>query len=382
MAETSYYDSPMTGEELDAAFAKMANIDQSVLQASQSAAEAETQAERSAQSAQTAESSMQDAQQRASQAEQSAKTASASAEAAEQSAQDARQQTQLAEQSAGQAAASAESAAASLAGIGDNLEKAETFARQAEAGAAAAEEEAQRAESAAQRAEEIADFDPAQFATAEQGTKADSAVQSVNGIRADGSGNVALDLAAGTVRSVNSKSPDGAGNVLLSAGDVGAATYAQGALADTAVQPADLEPYAEKTDIPDKLASPQALSIRLGENGQQTSYDGATARSVVITPEAIGAQPVGATSAIVVGESEQFDWANNSSYSKMVSGLPENATIIASVYVPYGAVTTLQGSIGFVIAEPTPGTYQFLGYNATGKTLTGCTVRYTAIPRS
>ena len=37
MAETGYYDSPMTGEELDAAFAKMAGIDESVRQAGQSA---------------------------------------------------------------------------------------------------------------------------------------------------------------------------------------------------------------------------------------------------------------------------------------------------------------------------------------------------------
>lgn len=40
MAETGYYDSPLTGEELDAAFRKMATIDQSVTQAGQSAEQA------------------------------------------------------------------------------------------------------------------------------------------------------------------------------------------------------------------------------------------------------------------------------------------------------------------------------------------------------
>ena len=131
-------------------------------------------------------------------------------------------------------------------------------------------------------------------ATAAQGAKADTAVQSVNGAKPDSSGNVQLDLTTGTVRSVNGKDPDGSGNVQLSAGDVGAATAAQGALAATAVQPADLNEYAKASDIPKKLPNPQALGIQLGSGGSVTSYDGSVSRTVAITPEAIGAQPAGA----------------------------------------------------------------------------------------
>lgn len=433
-----YYDSDLTGQQLDAAFAKMANIDTYVSQAASSASEANSYAETatsaagqaqtyagqaitaknnaqtyagqasdSADSAQTyagqasgsasaaaasaasiegdVEAAANSASQAATSASQAAESASDAADAA-QTADDAKstvqqsasaaqtaatqaaQSAQDAQSAATQASGSASTAQSAATLIEDNLEAiqaAPTNAQAAQTSAQAAEASAAAAEAAADRAEQIADFDPADFATAAQGalaesavqsvneksgtavtltpadigaataaqgakadtavqpatlasyalksevpttpadigaataaqgTKADSAVQSVNGAKPDSSGNVQLDLTTGTVRSVNGKDPDGSGNVQLSAGDVGAATAAQGALADSAVQPADLNGYAQTSDIPTELPNPQSLGIRLGSAGSLTAYDGSIARTITITPEAIGAQPAGASS--------------------------------------------------------------------------------------
>lgn len=168
------------------------------------------------------------------------------------------------------AAESARQAAASVASIGDDVATSAANAQSAQQAASSASSSADRAEDAAQRAEQIADFNPADFATAAQGTKADTAVQSVNG-------------KTGTA-------------ITLGAADVGAATAAQGTLADTAVQPADLNGYAQTSDIPTELPNPQSLDIRLGSAGGLTAYDGSIARTITITPEAIGAQPAGASS--------------------------------------------------------------------------------------
>lgn len=94
---------------------------------------------------------------------------------------------------------------------------------------------------------------------------------------------------AGTVvTSVNSIGPDGSGNVELTAANVGAATAAQGALADTAVQPAQIADFITEDDIPNSLPNPQSLTIKLNGSAQP-SYDGSTARTVDITPSSIGA---------------------------------------------------------------------------------------------
>lgn len=308
MAEYKYI-SDLTGEQLDAAFAKMANIDQyvsqaavsangaqssasaasqSAAQASDSAATAGQQATAAAGSASNAADSAEQAQASASAASQSAQKAAESAtgmsdfvQQAQASAQAAAQSASEAESSAGTAESAAQAAAGSEAFVSANAEKAEQAAITAATSEAAAQNSAAQAagsasdaaasakliqdnldaiqaapgaaqaaqqaasdaqaaqaaaEDAAERAEQIADFDPADFATAEQGAKADSAVQSVNGVKPDGSGNVVLDITTGTVRSVNGNEPDGSGNVHLSAGDVGAATAAQGQKADSAVQ--------------------------------------------------------------------------------------------------------------------------------------------------
>lgn len=94
---------------------------------------------------------------------------------------------------------------------------------------------------------------------------------------------------AGTVvTSVNSIGPDDSGNVELTAANVGAATAAQGALAETAVQPAQIADFITEDDIPSSLPNPQSLTIKLNGSAQP-SYDGSTARTVDVTPSSIGA---------------------------------------------------------------------------------------------
>ena len=213
MAETQYT-STLTGPELDEALRDAAGVDAKVEQA-QSAAQ---------QAAQSASS----AQGYASAAGSSASAASTAAGTATSKAQDAQTAAEQAADSATQAAQSAASIASSVSAAQSAAEDAESAAQEAQAAQTAAEDAAERAAAAA-------DFDPADFATA-----------------------------------------------------------AQGAKADTAVQPADLNGYAQTSDIPTELPNPQSLGIRLGSAGSLISYDGSIARMITITPEAIGAQPAGA----------------------------------------------------------------------------------------
>lgn len=424
-----YYDSTLTGKQLDAAFLQMQNIQQTATQVQSNATAAAQSASQAASSASAASGSASQASTYAGQASEHASAASDSADAASESArqaaasaasiegdvEQASSSASAAAQSATQASGSASAAAQSASAAADSEDSVQQNAAAAQQAAAAASQSksdaevaasnaassastaqqaaslieenlsaiqaapsnaqaaqqaaaqaaasASAAEDAAERAEQIADFNPADFATSAQGTKADTAVQSVNGktgtaitlgaadvgaataaqgslaetavqpdaldayalktdvpdtpadigaataaqgakadtavqsvngAKPDSSGNVQLDLTTGTVRSVNGKDPDGSGNVQLSAGDVGAATAAQGAKADTALQPGALNGYAQTSDIPSKLPNPQALGIQLGSGGSVTSYDGSVSRTVAITPEAIGAQPAGA----------------------------------------------------------------------------------------
>lgn len=74
----------------------------------------------------------------------------------------------------------------------------------------------------------------------------------------------------------------------ISPATVGAATAAQGTLAQTAVQPAQIADFITAEDIPDELPNPYALSIQLN-GGSTTTYDGSATKSVNITPTSIGA---------------------------------------------------------------------------------------------
>lgn len=223
------------------------------------------------------------------QASESAEQARQSASIADQSAAEAVKSAAEAKESAVKASKAAENAANSVAGIEEKVGQATASAQSAADSANTAAAGAVRAEEAAERAEQIADFDPSQFATAAQGKLADSSVQSVNGIKPL-NGNVQLELVSGSVQSVNAKGPDEEGNVQLTVQDLGAATAEQGGKADTAVQPADLEPYAKTVELPKKLPNPQSFGIRLGVSGDLVEYDGSAAKEISITPEAIGVQ--------------------------------------------------------------------------------------------
>lgn len=201
MAETKYI-SALDGPELDAALRDAESVDAKVQQA-------QTAAQQAAQSASSAQGY-------ASQASGSASTAGTAASTATGKARDA-------QTAAEQAADSATQAAQSAASITGSVSAAQSAAEDAEEARTAAETARTAAEDAAERAEQIADFDPADFATAAQGAKADSAVQSVNGVEPDASGNVQVSAGEGAVKSVNGKDPDGGGNVQLTAADVGAA---------------------------------------------------------------------------------------------------------------------------------------------------------------
>lgn len=265
MAETKYI-SALDGPELDAALRDTESVDAKVQQA-------QTAAQQAAQSASSAQSY-------ASQASGSASTAGTAASTATSKARDA-------QTAAGQAAESASQAAQSAAGIAGSVSAAQSAAEDAEEAKTAAETARAAAEDAAERAEQIADFDPADFATAAQGAKADSAVQSVNGIEPDASGNVQVSAGEGAVKSVNGKDPDDGGNVQLTAADVGAATAAQGGKADTAVQPADLEDYAKTGDIPSALPNPNSLLLKIGTGSSY--YNGQNPVTATITPDTVGA---------------------------------------------------------------------------------------------
>lgn len=300
---------------------------ESARQAAASAASIEGAVEQAASSASAAAQSATQASGSASAAAQSASAAADSEDSVQQNAAAAQQAAAAASQSKSDAEAAASNAASSASTaqqaaslIEENLsaiQAAPSNAQAAQQAAAQAAASASAAEDAAERAEQIADFNPADFATAAQGAKADTAVQSVNGAKPDAGGNVQLDLTTGTVRSVNGKDPDGSGNVQLSAGDVGAATAAQGALAATAVQPADLNGYAQTSDIPTELPNPQSLGIRLGSTGSLTAYDGSITRTITITPEAIGAQPAGAASGgevTLVSTTGLTSWSQGNNY--------------------------------------------------------------------
>ena len=342
------------GVEQAAASANAAS--QSATQAASSASAAAASASAAADSEDKVQANAAAAQQAAASASESEDNAKASETAAASSAQTATGAASAAQTSETNADESARQAAASVASIGDDVATSAANAQAAQQAASDASASAAAAEDAATRAEQIADFDPSDFATAAQGSlaetavqpdaldayalktdvpdtpadigaataaqgaKADTAVQSVNGAKPDSSGNVQLDLTTGTVRSVNGKDPDGSGNVQLSAGDVGAATAAQGALAATAVQPADLNEYVKAGDIPTELPNPQALGIRLGSGGSVTAYDGSVTRTVTITPEAIGAQPAGAASGgevTLIANTGLTSWSQDANYNSV-----------------------------------------------------------------
>lgn len=119
--------------------------------------------------------------------------------------------------------------------------------------------------------------------------EAGTVVTSVSHIEPDEGGNVQLDNLTIYCGDQSIKYNGGAEQALtINPEAVGAATAEQGALADTAVQPAQIAKFITAEDIPDELPNPYALSIQLN-GGSTTTYDGSATRNVNITSAAIGA---------------------------------------------------------------------------------------------
>lgn len=272
--------------------------------AKQSAQQAEQQANNASQSAMNASKSESSAKEQATKAEQQATSASQSASSALESANNAQNSLTQATQKANEAAQSATSAAesennakSSAQSAASDKEQAAQSAQNAASSASSASADATRAEEAAEKAEQISGFNPSKFATAEQGKKADTALQpgaldnyaTKSEIPEKLPNPQTLTIQVGD--SVATDNYDGSSpvTVKISTETIGAATTEQGRKADTALQPNALDSYATKEEIPQKLPNPQQLSIKLGDAGSTFTYDGSSEQSITVNPSSIGA---------------------------------------------------------------------------------------------
>lgn len=345
-------------------------VEESIEDAKAQASAAAGSASSAAGSALEAQEQASQAQQQASAAAQSANSASSSASAAQQSAESASEQATAAAQSADAAAKSEQAAAASAESIKDDTAQSAENARNAAASAEAAASDAARAEEAADRAEQIAGFDPSQFATAEQGKKADTALQpgalDSYALKSEVPTKPS-DIGAATseqgAKADTAVQPEGLADyakkseIPKSPSDIGAATAAQGSKADTALQPGALNGYAQTSDIPSKLPNPQSLGIRLGQYGSTTYYDGNDAKTVTITPESIGAQPVGSSGGVQIAllYENSNPTANMSGTTISVPGMSgyDLIGIVPIANTSYGVGTDCSGMQIFRVTQST-----------------------------
>lgn len=132
--------------------------------------------------------------------------------------------------------------------------------------------------------------------------EAGTVVTSVSYIEPDESGNVRLENLIIYCGDQSIRYDGGAEQGLtINPEAIGAATAEQGALADTAVQPAQIAKFITAEDIPDKLPNPNSLTIQL-YGSSTTVYDGSVTKTINITPSSIGAAPMNhATSTRVYG---------------------------------------------------------------------------------
>ena len=293
-----YYDSPLSGQQLDAAFQKMQGIDQTASQVQSNASAAAQSASQAASSASAASSSATRAGRSATQAQNSASAASSSASAAAESARqaadsaasiegDAEAAAQSASNAQGHATAaqgSASAAAASASAAKDSEDAAETSAGTAQSASSAAAQSERNAKTSETNAASSASAAQQAAALIEDNLAA---------IQAAPSNAQAAQNAAAQAAQSASDAEDAASRAeqIADFNPADFATAAQGEKADTAVQPDALDAYALKTDIPDELPSPQALTIQLGSSGSPTTYDGSTPQALTVTPEAVGAAP-------------------------------------------------------------------------------------------
>lgn len=293
-----YYDSPLSGQQLDAAFQQMQGIEQTASRVQSNASAAAQSASQAASSASAASSSATRAGQSATKAQNSASAASSSASAAAESARqaagsaasiegDAEAAAQSASNAQGHATAaqgSASAAAASASAAQDSEDAAEESAGTAQSASAAAAQ--------SERNAKTSETNAASSASAAQ--QAASLIEdNLAAIQAAPSNAQAAQNAAAQAAQSASDAEDAAARAeqIADFNPADFATAAQGEKADTAVQPDALDGYALKTDIPDELPSPQALTIQLGSSGSPTTYDGSTPQALTVTPEAVGAAP-------------------------------------------------------------------------------------------
>lgn len=293
-----YYDSPLSGQQLDAAFRQMQGIDQTAIRVQSNASAAAQSASQAASSASAASSRATRAGQSATQAQNSASSASSSASAAAESARqaaasaasiegDADAAAQSASNAQGHATAaqgSASAAAASASAAKDSEDAAETSAGTAQSASAAAAQSERNAKTSETNAASSASAAQQAAALIEDNLAA---------IQAAPSNAQAAQNAAAQAAQSASDAEDAAARAeqIADFNPADFATAAQGEKADTAVQPDALDAYALKTDIPDELPNPQALTIQLGSSGSPTTYDGSTPQALTVIPEAVGAAP-------------------------------------------------------------------------------------------
>lgn len=320
-----YYDSPLSGQQLDAAFQQMQGIEQTASRVQSNASAAAQSASQAASSASAASSSATRAGQSATQAQNSASAASSSASAAAESARqaagsaasiegDADAAAQSASNAQGHATAaqgSASAAAASASAAQDSEDAAETSAGTAQSASAAA--------SQSERNAKTSETNAASSASAAQQAAA-LIEDNLAAIQAAPSNAQAAQNAAAQAAQSASDAEDAASRAeqIADFNPADFATAAQGEKADTAVQPAALDGYAKTSDLPTKLPNPQGLTIRLGKRRASTTYDGSAAESITVTPEAIGAQPAGesggGSAAKYIVDTRLTTWASGATY--------------------------------------------------------------------
>ena len=156
-------------------------------------------------------------------------------------------------------------------------------------------------------------------ATKAQGKKADTSVQSVNGVKPDASGNVEVGAGAGTVKSVNDVQPDGEGNV---------------------------EVYAQK------IGTTDGSNVQSKINEVELALDSTVKTVNGVGPDEDGNVNVGGAATVTVDVGDTVTGEPGSEASVTNSGTQQN--VVLNFTIPRGA-TGAQGPKGDAGADGAPG---------------------------
>lgn len=264
---------------------------------------------------------------------------------------------------------------------------AETYKGQAQGYVTQAQQYAKQAQDAAEQAQEAVDIDPSKFATAEQGNKADTAVQTVNSksgtsiqlsasdVGADPQGTASMQvsqhntletahndirlLVQGLTERLNALA-DSDDDTLDQLSEIVAYIKNNKSLIDgittskvsvsdiidnlttnvsnkplSAAQGVVLKGLIDAISIPTKLPNPQSLTIKTVQKGgssNQVIYDGSQAKSIEISPEMLGLdedEPASSGQVILLKSVDLTSWAQNNVIS--VPGMSDYNMIGISV---------------------------------------------------